>query len=132
MLPKGVASDVAALLAASSEKNGVPIANHEPSFTPPSDRPIGRGIDPAEILRSGGDVTGAVASSGASLVSARLSDWNGSRRVGPGSRGGKLDLLAYKASLDVIGFTRPVVVDARDVADPMGVVQGVRERWTNI
>jgi len=86
------------------------------------DSPIGLGLDPAQMFLSEGPLSdpGAAASKNASRVlSARLSDANGSGRCPVGTRsGGRLDVLAYTVALATAGYAGWLVADVRGLRDP--------------
>lgn len=88
---------------------------------------IGLGIDPAEVLLRGEDPSRLVSRAGRSLACARLSDAQGSRRVGVGSGG--LDTVAFGIALATAGYDRPVVLDVREVEPPESAVQAGRAAW---
>lgn len=93
-------------------RDGITIADFGAVDVLPGDS-IGTGLDPAAAMTKGLILSTEVARLAPALASARLSDWNGTRRVCPGR--GRLDLLAYGVSLSIAGYTRPLVVDLRDV-----------------
>lgn len=126
--PEGLDGGVRQQVAGVADRYGIAIADHR-SGPIPAEGLLGAGIDPAEVFKAGGDVMSAVSRARGGPVSARLSDWNGTRRVTLGALGGKLDLLGYAASLDVAGYRRPVVVDLRDLDDPAGAAKTALTRW---
>jgi sugar phosphate isomerase/epimerase len=119
-------------LAAFADKHGVPIADHavQDELPKPVEAAIGAGVDPALIIKAGKDVLRTVARIRGGPLSARLSDWNGFRRVVSGK--GRLDLLAYSAALSVAGYRRAVVVDLRDLDDPTQAAAESLKAWPSI
>ena len=108
---------------------GVPLADHGGHEVPDG---VGIGIDPATWLARREDPAAAVARAGRRLASVRLCDLLISGMRGPigDAEEGQLDVLAYRASVAVSGYARPVVVDARQWANPWeGLEQTVRA-WT--
>jgi sugar phosphate isomerase/epimerase len=93
--------------------------------------PMGVGIDPAAAILAGRDCAAVVLAAGHALSSARLSDAASSGvRVAPGLPGGRLDLIAYRAALDVAGYRRPVVIDVRGMPDFRGVIAAAQRAWS--
>lgn len=89
---------------------------------------IGIGLDPAAIMLAAEDPSSAASRLGSRVFSARLSDLSrgvpgaevvvgAGVRVAPGSRRGRLDVLAYLVALTTAGYHRPVIADLRGVAD---------------
>lgn len=116
-------ADAIAPIISASEKHGIAVADHDPE----SHSALRCGIDPAEVYRAGIDLIKHITAK--PISSARLSDWNGSRRVLPGSRLGKLDPVAYRAILDVVGYRAPVIVDLRDTDATESAAKEVFDLW---
>lgn len=131
-LPVNADPSLRVLLAAGADRQGVLIADHtvrtDEAALVAAEGPLGFGIDPAEAIRAGVDLPRLIARLGDALRSARLSDWGGTRRIAVGGRG-RLDLLAYSASLSVSGYARPVIVDLRDIDDQARAASVAREHW---
>jgi sugar phosphate isomerase/epimerase len=114
VLPEGLAADIASQLARAADHAGVRIADH--AIKAAGVEGIHRGVDPAMQLLAGQDPALVAARAGAALASARLSDASLTGRVQPGSSGGRLDLVAYIASLSVAGYGRPIILDPRGLS----------------
>lgn len=128
---QGLAEAAAQTLARHAEQFGVEIADHAAVIEP---RPgIGAGIDPAVLLAAGIDPATAVASvagAGGRLVTARLVDFTtGAMRAPLGEPDGRLDVVSYRAALDVAGYARPVVIDARLWRDVRGGIARTMQLW---
>ena len=123
---------VVSAIAARASHDGIELADHR---APAGNYDgVGAGIDPAAWLAQNLDPAAAVASNSKRLVSARLCDLLTSGLRGPiGDRQeGRLDVPGYRVALDVAGYLRPVVVDARQWRD---VGQGLRQtrlEWEGI
>lgn len=136
-LPSGVAGAILSGLAAAAERAGVRIADHavplraaDPSIEPA----VGIGLDSASLLAAGLDPVSQVSANARRLASARLSDVSrsiGGGRVIPGSREGKLDLLAYSVSLMTAEYSGWVVADTRSLADPDSAAALMLANWRN-
>ncbi len=109
-------------------RHGVPIADH----AVPVSAQLGVGIDPATWLSQGEDPAAGLIAQAGRLVSVRLCDLLRSGLRGPiGEPGeGRLDVLEYRVAMSVCGYTRPVVVDARQWSDPWAGLEQTREVWT--
>lgn len=115
-------------LAGVASRHGVPLANFSSLDTDTADpTAIGLGLDPAHVLEQNAELSASIARASQALLAARLSDWNGSRRVPIGR--GKLDLMAYGASLSAAAFSRPVVLDVRDLQEPLNSALEARTMW---
>ena len=115
LVDPGADASVALELGALAEAAGASIADHA---RPPRDSKWNRygvGIDPAGVMMAGEAMQDAVLAAGASLVCARLSDLSAAGRTEPGSPGARLDRAGYEATLSVVGYERPVIVDLRQV-----------------
>ena len=86
---------------------------------------------PAAGLARDEDPCGAITTLGDRLVSLRLCDLltSGMRGAVGAGREGRLDVTAYRVAAGVAGYARPVVVDARQWADPMNGVLRSRDAW---
>lgn len=134
MIPAGWAG--VARLGEVAERLGARIANHsiEDSADPATGSAggmsaVGIGVDPAALLQRGSDPARDVAGvwGRGALVQARLSDASEIGRVQVGA--GRLDMSAYRASLEVAGYRKPVVLDLRGVAEQEGAAQAALSRW---
>lgn len=113
-------------LVAAAEQRGVRLADHA---LPPSDA-ADVGIDPAACLAVGTDPAAAILRAGSRVASVRLSDLLATGLRGPiGGPDGRLDVTAYRVAIDVAGYTRAVVVDARQWTDPWAGLAQTRETW---
>lgn len=122
-------AEVIETVAAHADRFGVAIADHA---TPHSEHSlIGVGHDPAAALGRGDDSAQVVAGLGSRLVSARLCDLLRSGLRGPigDSQEGRLDVEAYRIALSVIGYSHPVVVDARQWANPWIGLEQTQRVW---
>ncbi|MHC4948182.1 MAG: hypothetical protein ACYTG1_07960 [Planctomycetota bacterium] len=130
-LPPDADATAVAAITAESQRRDVPVADHA---LPAADGgPLSRGVDPARWLGAGEDPVAAVHAAGDRLAAARLSDLDaGGRAVPAGGPGGRLDLLAYRVALSVCGFARPVVLDARGLADPWSALEAGRAAWERL
>lgn len=127
--PPGVADLEVAAILADALRRGVGIADHA---RPPVARPgAGPGIDPAACLAEDEAPEQAVAAAGEALLAARLVDLSSAgMRIAVGDPSeGRLDLVAYRVALHVVGFAAPLVVDARQWADPWEGLRRSREAW---
>jgi len=104
-------------LATHAERFGIALADHThpPLAVPRGSAAVGIGIDPAAIIARGESPARAVAAAGERIISARLCDLLRSGMRGPpgDADDGQLDVMAYRAALSVVGYARPVIVDAR-------------------
>ncbi|MBL9001207.1 MAG: hypothetical protein JNK25_08725 [Phycisphaerae bacterium] len=123
-LPSEPAPGVRISLNAACERFGACIADHA---WPPREHagPIGAGLDAAAALMAGADPVVAVSKLPEPPFSARLSDAGAVGRCPLGA--GRLDPLAYEASLVTKGYRRSVIVDLRGLADAeQGAAAGLR------
>ncbi|MCZ6445666.1 MAG: hypothetical protein O6758_05720 [Planctomycetota bacterium] len=110
-------------------RHGVQLADHA---VPPVSRDyIGVGIDPPSWLGLGEDPAAAASTNATRLVSARLCDLLTCGMRGPigETHGGRLDVLAYKVAIATSGYSRPVVVDARQWSDPWLGLEQTTHAW---
>ena len=130
-LPPEIDGLVVAQIVEHAEHRGVGVADHA---VPPSDvAGLGVGIDPAAWLADGRDPIAAVLEHARRLCSVRVVDLlttglRGPPRGGSGSEG-RLDLLAYRASVEIARPARPVVVDLRQWTDPWAGLTATCEAW---
>jgi hypothetical protein len=108
-------------LRAAGDRVGGFIADHAWPINAAAGGPLGIGVDPAVLLAGGQDVAKTVSQLPMTPASARLSDLGSVGRVLAGE--GRLDLLSYGISLSTKGYTRPLVLDLRDVQDPVGAAE---------
>ncbi len=124
--------EVLASLLDKATARGVALADHATAVSKPRHELLCVGVDPAAHLAAGGDPAQVVSEHADRLVAARLSDLNTSgMRCGIGEHGGRLDVTAYRVALSVAGYDRPVVVDARQWADPLSAVQRTAAVWAD-
>lgn len=128
VLPAAPPQDVVLSLADASARHGVPVADHAVARAEPL-AGVAVGIDPAVAILAGQDAGMLAARAGAHLASARLSDASMASRIVPGSSGGRLDVLAYTASLAVAGYTRPIVLDLRGLERQDAAARQVLAEW---
>lgn len=128
-LPGSISAAMIAEFDRHAQSRGVRLADHAIALNPGkadganasvgTGRPasFGLGIDPAALFAAGQDPVRAVLGAGAfgGVVSARLSDLSSRGRVLAGSvkQGGRLDVLAYLATLSAVGYRDPLVIDLR-------------------
>ncbi len=116
-------------LAVIAEREGIAIADHA----------IGRmviaglriGVDPAAALATSKDPAAMVLAGGSGVATARLVDLFRSGLRGPILEPGesRLDVTAYRVALELVGYRREVIIDARQWRDPMGGLRSSLERW---
>lgn len=135
-LPASPPADVVAAISTHAARHGVRIADHAwPIADPTADASpwIGVGIDPAAVLSAGEDPAALAARLGSRLAAARVTDVAAAGptagRIAPGAPGGRLDLLAYAASLTVAGYSGWAVLDLRGVPDQAAAVAIAQEAW---
>ncbi len=134
VLPENLSGAVKSQLATAADKAGVRLADHAPVAERTPSTGIDAGIDPAAALSAGKDPASLVSKLGPALASGRLSDLSrhvGGGRVVPGSRDGRLDLLAYIVALTTIEYTGWVVADTRSLAQPNAAAAAMVEAWTD-
>lgn len=90
---------------------------------PDASSPLRIGLDPAALLLAGADPALEAARLAPRLASARLSDISAAGRVPPGR--GRLDVLAYGASLVATGYGGFLVLDLRAVPNQQAVAASV-------
>lgn len=117
------AGTVSALRAA-SEGVDVPLADH----AWPAHESLGVGLDPVTVLLAGDDPVAQAAALGDRLVAARLSDADGAGRAEPGET---LDLLAYRATLDIAQI-RSVALDLRGLPEQERAAQRAKQNWSSL
>ncbi len=124
-LPADLADDARAELASCAARTGAQLADHfiqdqaDTTFTAPSAHALGVGIDPAALILRDIDPVNMVAITGERLFVARLTDAAHGARVVPDAPGSNLDQFAYAAALNVVGYLRPIIVDLRNIANPV-------------
>jgi sugar phosphate isomerase/epimerase len=137
-LPHEINDEILEAISEAAHRHGAPIADHAIP-TADSQRPqadselLSVGIDPASWLAAGLDPSEGVVRAGDALQSARLCDLSSTGLRAPvGESDGRLDVHAYRASLSVAGYRRPIVVDARQWADPWRGVERTAEMWNGM
>lgn len=128
-LPAQAPTGVLRILCAHAESRGVDVADHTTRDSMPSDERLGVGLDPAALLLAGQDPVALAARWGGTVQCARLSDASAVGRVSVGGPGSRLDVRAYRATLDVLGYAREVVVDVRGVRDQAHALMRARAAW---
>ena len=108
---------------------GVEIADH--SETAHLRKHFGMGIDPVACLARDEDPVAIIMSNPEKLVSARLADLQKSGMRGPiGDKAeGRLEVMAYRVGLSVVGYERPVVVDTRQWNEPWEGLDQTGSYW---
>ena len=120
LLPADIDAAVVETMLAGAAAHGVQLIDH----AHPSAAWCGMGLDPALALAQGEDPLMLAGRCDA----ARLSDVSQGVRSVPGAPAGQLNLVAYKAALDVSGH-RIVALDLRQLPDPASVMVEVDARW---
>lgn len=113
----GRLDEVRAELARRASRDGIEVADHSADAVAGGGLAVG--VDPVAELAAGRDPAAVALSAGARLASARLADLSRSGlRIPPlEPRESRLDVDAYLAALDVAGYRRELVVDARQWRD---------------
>jgi len=125
------AGDVAAAIVAEAQRHGVEIADHSLPLSTLAG--TGIGIDPVICFSHAHDPAKVVHEAADRLVCARLVDLRSGMRGPVGSaHDGRLDVAQYKVALSVNGFRRPVVIDARQWAEPWRGIQQSIEAWSPV
>jgi len=115
-----------------AERDGIQLADLTAAVDEDAARTrIGISVDPALVLAASRDPAAAVLAAGSNLVSARLVDLYRSGLRGPIGEPGeaRLKVDAYRVALDIVGYRRALVVDARQWRDPFGGLRVSLERW---
>jgi sugar phosphate isomerase/epimerase len=124
----GEVIEVIASIAHEAARRGVPLADYSippAKLIPGNVGEVGAGVDPAAWLAVAADPVQGVIELGQRLAAARLCDLStGGMRVPIGAPDGRLDVVAYRAALSVAGHRGPLVLDARQWAQPWeGILQ---------
>ncbi len=124
--------DVLTTIRDACHRSGAMVADHAlPLRETEADEAIGIGIDPASLLASGEDPCAAVHAHAEHVISARLSDLDGTGMRGPiGHQDGRLDWRGYQIALSAAGYKRPVVVDSRRWPEPWTGCRQTLALWT--
>lgn len=113
-----------------AELTGVALADHTPATVEGAPEPRTVGVDPAAMLALKRDPSAEVSRLGRRLAAARLSDLSDlGMRIAPGERGGRLDLLAYGVALATAGYSTPVPIDLRGVAEQPAALEACVKRF---
>lgn len=138
-LPRATPPAIKDHLASRAESLGVPLADHTFTTDPaPAEwfaGPIKPGLDPAAVFTGGGDPISLAARLGSSLASARLSDVSSSGRRAAGvsnASSGRLDVSTYAVTLAAVGYPGPMVLDLRDVAEPLAAIDSAMLAWKTL
>ncbi|MCH2135698.1 MAG: hypothetical protein MK101_03835 [Phycisphaerales bacterium] len=123
MLPEGLDPSVLEALVQGAAQHGVLLADHAPNGA----TGLAQGVDPAIHMAEGLDPVVAATT----CQVARLSDLSQGLRCVPGGAGGRLDVLAYRAALDVSGHTW-ATLDLRSLMDPKGAIQSTIAIWQDV
>ncbi len=129
VLPPKLPPDIRAAIADHAASRNVRVANQAwpiEDQSPLHEHTLGIGLDPATVLAFGADPVALAATLGSRLACARLSDIAGAAvigggRVPPGS--GRLDALAYLATLTTVGYQGFVVQDLHGLRDPTAAIK---------
>jgi sugar phosphate isomerase/epimerase len=124
------ADELIRFIASLSERYGAPVADH--ALEASTDRAgIDIGVDPPVQLGDGRDPAAAALEAGAQLASVRLCDLLRTGQRGPvgDAHDGRLDVAAFRATLDVAGYAGPVVVDARGWIRPVEGLASSLAMW---
>lgn len=126
------ATSIATTLAALAEHHGVPIADHSVPWK--KRETIGLGIDPPAWLMKHEDPVQACMANPSDVASARLCDVSttGQRMpIGDRQHAG-FDWSAYGFSLAAVGYSRAVVIDARQWLNPWEGIAQTATAWLQI
>jgi sugar phosphate isomerase/epimerase len=111
-----------------AQRQGVELADHR--FPLAKLDSVGAGIDPATWLSHGADPASGVMESASRLVCARLCDLlQTGLRGSIGEPNGRLDVQKYRIALSVSGYSRPVVVDARQWSNTWAGLTQTQHHW---
>jgi len=123
-------NEVVAEIGRVAAREGIPVADHSSDAFARTAAGLAIGVDPVAELAAGRDPALAAMRAGTNLASARLADLSRSGlRLPPlEPREARLDLDAYVAALDVGGYRRELVVDARQWRDPQAGLAATIER----
>lgn len=136
-----VAHDVRGELVAAAERRGVPLAIHAEHETDAllswlqeiDQRCVGAAIDPATQLALRHDPCDVAVRLSEHLLVARLDDGGTPSVASPGGRcsvgQGRLDLLAYRAALAAAQRLRTIVVELRELTDPVESLHAATKAW---
>ena len=109
--------------------HGVPLADH--TIPVVAREGVSFGIDPTACLAQNEDPSAVVAQNSGRLISARLTDLLHTGMRGPVSQitRGLLDVARYRLALNLAGFTRPAILDARQWPDPWNDIMITSSAW---
>lgn len=124
-LPASLPEHERASLIAVFEKYGAIGADHTPNAPAPSAW-LGTGIDPAACFLAGADPAALATRPG--VVALRLSNLNATGRCPVNAEGGRLDLLAFTASVLTTGLGW-MTADTRGCAEPARAVHAGTRAW---
>ena len=119
-LPEAMSVAIGQRIAGSAERAGVVVADHTVKRGAESTRHgpiIAAGIDPAAVLAAGLEPLAAISTLKEPAAAARLTDLTASGRVVAGTRGGRVDVAAYVATLHVNGYRGPLIGDLRNMTE---------------
>ena len=134
-------SDLLATMLARAERHGVDLADHaiEPTAAEGGNgHRLRIGIDPAALMANAREPEAAVIDAGGRLCSARLCDLTVSGMRAPVARApnvdsdAQLDVERYAAALSIVGYARPVVIDARQWIDPWAGMAQSMSAWAAV
>lgn len=123
LLPVDIDAAVLETLLAGASTHGVRLVDY--GLPPATGCSVG--LDPALAFAQGQDPLMLAAN----CDSARLSDLSQGVRCVPGRSGGQLELVGYKAALDVTGHAT-VALDLRQLPNPASVMAEVQAMWRSI
>jgi sugar phosphate isomerase/epimerase len=133
--------DVKKALVAAADGRGVTLAVHGEhdiaalkQWTEAVDQPaLGAAMDPAAVLAEGRDVPDTAVELARTLRVARLDDYATTSMASAGGRcavgRGELDVLGYRAALSTATKLRAIVVELRDLADPVSAAKAALSKW---
>jgi sugar phosphate isomerase/epimerase len=122
-------AEAVAAIAAAADRHGVRIADAGGGTNVPWP-PVGASVDTAGSLAQGVDPAGELARIGARCVSVRISDLSRTgMRMPPGEPGGRLDLLALRVAIELMGAPGLPIIDARQWIEPADAVGRALSAW---
>jgi sugar phosphate isomerase/epimerase len=134
-------ADLVRELLVAADARGITLAVHAEhdlegleQFLKTYDQPsLGAAIDPAALLAEGHEPEDVVGRFADRLVLARLDDHAQTSVTSSGGRvpvgGGALDVAAYRAALSIARRLKSIVIELRDLPDPLAGAAAARSEW---
>ncbi len=118
-------------LRSAADSAGVRLADF--SRSPQVETVIGPGLDPATELAAGEDPAAVALAQSEHLAAVRLVDSLTTGLRGPiGTAAGRLDVIGFRAALDIAGWSKPLTVDLRGWNDPWGGLVRTVQQWAEV